>query len=152
MIIETVLSVPIELLGLLAQEGAAAPGGAGVPGAGPEAAAQNPGGLGLFENPLLPIGILFFLFYFIVLAPEKKRKRQEQQMLARIGKNDRVVTAGGIHGVVVAASPGSQVVTIRIDDKQNVRIRVNRSALSRVAGDLESEQSGSEATGGKDDE
>ena len=153
MIIETVLSVPIELLGLLAQEGAAAPGGAGVPGAGPEAAAQNPGGLGLlFENPLLPIGILFFLFYFIVLAPEKKRKRQEQQMLARIGKNDRVVTNGGIHGVVVAASPGSQVVTVRIDDKQNVRIRVNRYALTRVADDLESEQSGSKAAGGKDDE
>jgi preprotein translocase subunit YajC len=147
LIIETVLSVPIEFLGLLAQDGAAAPA-AVVPGA--EGAAQNPGGLGtLFENPLLPIGILFFLFYFIVLNPEKKRKRKEQQMLAQIGKNDRVVTAGGIHGVVVAARPDSEVITVRIDDKQNVRIRVNRSAIARVGGDTGTGQADSDKSGGK---
>ncbi|MAI69704.1 MAG: preprotein translocase subunit YajC [Rhodopirellula sp.] len=152
MIIETVLSVPIEFLGLLAQDGAAAPPG-GVPGAGAEGAAQNPGGLGvLFENPLLPIGILFFLFYFIVLAPEKKRKRKEQEMLSQIGKNDRVVTAGGIHGVVVSSRPESQVVTIRIDDKQNVRIRVNRSAIARVGGDVGTEQSDNGSSSSEDDD
>ncbi|MGI9467364.1 MAG: preprotein translocase subunit YajC [Rubripirellula sp.] len=150
MIIETVLSVPIEFLGLLAQEVAAAPDGV-VPGA--EGAAQNPGGLGLlFENPLLPIGILFFLFYFIVLAPEKKRKRKEQEMLSQIGKNDRVVTAGGIHGVVVSARPESQVVTVRIDDKQNVRIRVNRSAIARVGGDAGAEQPDGGKSGSEDDD
>ncbi len=149
MIIETVLSVPIEFLELLAQDGVAAPAGA-VPG---EGGAQNPGGLGaLFENPFLPIGILFFLFYFIVLAPEKKRKRKEQQMLSQIGKNDRVVTAGGIHGVVVVARPGSEVVTVRIDDKQNVRIRVNRSAIARVGGDGESEQSDGGGSSNADDD
>ena len=120
MIIENVVAVPVLFIGLLAQEAAGA---------------QEPAGLGLlFQNPLLPIGILFFLFYFIVLAPEKKRKRKEQAMLARISKNDRVVTTGGIHGVVVAAPPESDVVTIRIDDKQNVRIRVNRSAIARLGG------------------
>ena len=143
MIIDNVLAVPVQLLGLLAQDGAAAPA---------DGAAQNPGGLGmLFENPLLPVGILFFLFYFIVLAPEKKRKRKEQQMLSQIGKNDRVVTAGGIHGVVVAARPESQVVTIRVDDKQNVRIRVNRSAIARVGGDAGAEQSDSGKAGGASD-
>lgn len=151
MIIETVLSVPIEFMGLLAQDVAAAPGG-GAAGDGAGGVAQNPGGLGvLFENPLLPIGILFFLFYFIVLAPEKKRKRKEQEMLSQIGKNDRVVTAGGIHGVVVSARPESQVVTIRIDDKQNVRIRVNRSAIARVGGDAGAEP-GDDGKSGSDND
>jgi len=128
LIIENVVAVPVWIVGLLAQEGAAP---AGAPAAG-----QDPGGLGfLFQNPLLPIGILFFLFYVIVLAPEKKRKRKEQEMLSRISKNDRVVTLGGIHGVVVAAPPESDVVTVRIDDKQNVRIRVNRSAIARIGSD-----------------
>ena len=153
MIIETVLSVPIEFLRLLAQEVDAAPGGGAAGGGAAGGAAPDPGGLGLlFENPLLPIGILFFLFYFIVLAPEKKRKRKEQEMLSQIGKNDRVVTAGGIHGVVVAARPESQVVTIRIDDKQNVRIRVNRSAIARVGGDGESEQSDGGGSSNADDD
>jgi len=141
-------------LGLLAQEGAGAlaPGAGAGPEGGPAAAAQNPGGLGmLFENPLLPIGILFFMFYFIVLNPEKKRKRKEQQMLAQIGKNDRVVTAGGIHGVVVSARPESQVITIRIDDKQNVRIRVNRSAIARVGDDSGVDQVDADKSGGKSD-
>ena len=92
---------------------------------------------------------MFFLFYFIVLNPEKKRKRKEQQMLAQIGKNDRVVTAGGIHGVVVAARPDSQVLTVRIDDKQNVRIRVNRSAISRVGGETGTAQADADKSGEK---
>ncbi len=154
MIIENVLAVTVQFFGLLAQEGAAVPAGGAVPVGGPavDGAAQNPGGLGvLFENPLFLIGPLFFLFYFIVLAPEKKRKRKEQQMLSQIGKNDRVVTAGGIHGVVVAARPESEVVTIRIDDKQNVRIRVNRSAIAKVAGETGVEQGGSGKAGGASD-
>lgn len=143
MIIENVVAVPVWIIGLLAQEGA---------GAQPGAAPQDPGGLGfLFQNPLLPIGMLFFLFYFIVLAPEKKRKRKEQEMLSRISKNDRVVTAGGIHGVVVTAPPESDVVTIRIDDKQNVRIRVNRSAIARIGGDQGSANGESKSTGTVDE-
>ena len=72
-------------------------------------------------------------------------------MLSQIGKNDRVVTAGGIHGVVVSARPESQVVTIRIDDKQNVRIRVNRSAIARVGGDAGAEP-GDDGKSGSDND
>ena len=90
------------------------------------------------------MGILFFLFYFIVLAPERKRKRREQMRLAQISKNDRVITAGGIHGVVVQANPKSDVITVRIDDKQNVRVRVNRSMILGVNSDSANDASDSD--------
>ena len=43
--------------------------------------------------------------------------------------------AGGIHGVVVQANPKSDVICVRIDDKQNVRVRVNRSMILGVNSD-----------------
>ena len=142
MFIENLYVLPIRFVGLLAQD---VTGGPVAPDAGAGGPAQNPGGLGiLFENPLLPMGILFFLFYFIVLAPERKRKRREQMRLAQISKNDRVITAGGIHGVVVQASPKSDVITVRIDDKQNVRVRVNRSMILGVNSDSANDASDSD--------
>ena len=64
--------------------------------------------------------------------------------LAQISKNDRVITAGGIHGVVVQANPKSDVITVRIDDKQNVRVRVNRSMILGVNSDSANDASDSD--------
>ncbi|MGI9472284.1 MAG: preprotein translocase subunit YajC [Rubripirellula sp.] len=123
MITENFLASAILQIGLLAQE---------------EGTAQEPGGLGLFENPLVPIAGLFFLFYFIVLLPDRKRKREEAQMLSKLTKNDRIVTTGGIHGVVVSAPEESDVVTIRIDENGNARLRVNRSSIAKIVSPKES--------------
>ncbi|TWU47769.1 preprotein translocase subunit YajC [Rubripirellula reticaptiva] len=117
-------------LQLLAQD---AGGGAG---AAPAGAAPS-GGPGDFLSPfLLPAGLLF-LFYFIVIAPERRRKSDEAKLMSAIKKNDRVVTIGGIHAVVAAVSPDSDVVTLRIDENANTRIKVNRSAISRIVTDKE---------------
>ena len=50
-------------------------------------------------------------------------------------KNDRVVTVGGIHGTIVSTSSESSIVTIRIDEQNNTKIKVNRTAISKVASD-----------------
>jgi preprotein translocase subunit YajC len=49
-----------------------------------------------------------------------------------------VVTVGGIIGVVVNTQKGSPEVTLRIDDNNNTRIHVLRSAISRVLADEKS--------------
>lgn len=79
--------------------------------------------------PFLAIGVLF---YFILIAPERRKRKQMDELLKNIKKNDQVVTIGGICGTVVNASPGSSVVTIRVDDGNNTRLKVLRSAISRV--------------------
>lgn len=82
----------------------------------------------MLGNPLfLPIG-LFMIFYLVVLAPERRRKAEEASMLAALKKNDRVITVGGIHGSVVAVNDG--VVTLRIDESGNAKIKVNQSAIA----------------------
>ncbi|MGB7327968.1 MAG: preprotein translocase subunit YajC [Rubripirellula sp.] len=130
-------------LQLLAQDA----GGAGAAPAG----AAPAGGSGDFLSPfLLPAGLLF-LFYFIVIAPERRRKSDEAKLMSAIKKNDRVVTIGGIHAVVAAVSPDSDVVTLRIDENANTRIKVNRSAISRIVTDKETSGKENNSDQSKDD-
>jgi len=87
------------------------------------------------ENPLLlPVGLLA-VFYVTFLLPERRRKAEEAKLLAGIQKNDRVVTAGGLHGVVVSAPPDSDVITLKIDEQGNTRVKINRTAIANVLPD-----------------
>ena len=90
----------------------------------------------LFHPLVLPVG-LFLLFYLTFIAPERRRKADEAKLMSSLKKNDRVVTIGGIHGTVVAVSPESKVVTLKIDESGNTRIKVNRTAIASVLAQAE---------------
>ena len=83
---------------------------------------------------LLMMGAIFVVFYLLLIRPQKKKQKDEQkkreEMLKSMRKNDRVVTLGGIHGIV--ATVGETEVTIKVDEKSDVRLRVSRDAISRV--------------------
>lgn len=96
-----------------------------------------------FLGPIVVIGILF---YFMLIRPEKRKQADIQRMQQELKKNDRVVTIGGIIGVVVNTQQGSDEVTIRIDENTNTRIRVVRSAVSRV---LSTDKVDDDASGAK---
>ncbi len=83
------------------------------------------------------IGLILMLvvFYGIVLSGNRREKKKRQDMLAAIGKNDRVMTIGGILGTVVSA--GENEVTLKVDESANVKITVIRSAIQRVLADDE---------------
>ena len=128
--------------------------GPGVEAGGPGEAtdpvdpADQPFLVRLLNNPLfLPAGVML-IFYLVFLGPERRRKLEEAKRLAAIGKNDRVVTSGGIHGVVVSAPQNSDVLTVRIDDNNNIRVKVSRWALTAVKDESEKDGSGKS---GKDD-
>lgn len=87
----------------------------------------------ILDNPMVLMMGLFMIFYFTFLRPERRRKAAEAEKMSLLKKNDRVVTVGGIHGVIVAASPDSDVITLKIDESGNTRIKVNRSAIATVA-------------------
>lgn len=114
-------------LGLLAQDNAAP-------------ADDRPALVQILENPLTPLVGLFFLFYFIFILPEKRKKADEKKMMSELKKNDRIVTIGGIHGTIVAAPQDSKVVTIRVDENSNARIKLNKSAIAAVVVDKESQE------------
>lgn len=86
---------------------------------------------------LLPFILIAVLFYFMLIRPERKKRTETVKMLENMKKNDRVLTIGGIHGVVVNVQKDSEDVTLRIDDSTNTRMRVLRSAISRIITDDE---------------
>ena len=132
----------MQTLNLLAQEAEAAAAAAG------QAAGEPVFGIrAILNNPLFPLVGLFILFYFIFIVPERRRKGEEAKMMSSVKKNDRIVTIGGIHGTIVNATADGDVVTIKIDEGGNTRVKLNRSAISKVIqdGDDKGKDSGSDS-------
>jgi preprotein translocase subunit YajC len=99
-------------------------------------AAAPASGVEQFFNSPLPLMVgMAVLFILIFIRPEQKRKAQEAKLMASLKKNDRIVTIGGIHGTIVSAAPESDVVTIKIDEAGNTRVKINRSAVARIVQD-----------------
>ena len=49
----------------------------------------------------LPIYVLIFaIIYFVMIRPQAKKQKEHNQMLDNLKKGDRVVTNGGIVGVI----------------------------------------------------
>lgn len=89
-----------------------------------------------FELPLpLLIAIMFGLFYFIILRPQQSKEKQFRKMLEGLKEKDRVVTIGGIHGVVTNVQRDRDEVTLRVDESTGTKIRVGVSAIARLVTD-----------------
>lgn len=101
---------------------------------------------------LLPFILMFVVMYFLILRPQKKKERERKALLSRIKKNDRVVTAGGVHGVITSVRENE--IILRVDDAKDVKIKVDRSAIVtvlEVAHDVEdTEESKEEIKGSKE--
>ncbi|KKO20210.1 MAG: preprotein translocase subunit YajC [Candidatus Brocadia sp.] len=89
---------------------------------------SSPGGM---LSMLLPFILMFVVMYFLILRPQKRKEKERKALLARVKKNDRVVTAGGIHGLVTSVR--EHEVILRIDDAKDIKIKVDRSAIVTVA-------------------
>ena len=55
---------------------------------------------------------IFALFYFVMIRPQRKRQKQQQEAVASLQKGDKVVTAGGIFGVVDSVREDSVVIKV----------------------------------------
>lgn len=85
------------------------------------------------QNPFvtfLPLVLIFVVFYFFMIRPQQKRETERKKMIEAIKKGERVVTIGGIHGVVSQVDEGS--VLVEIDKGSSTKIRVDKSAIARV--------------------
>ena len=91
-----------------------------------------PGGGEGGGNPImsfLPLVAIIAIFYFLILRPQNKKQKETQKMLSALKKGDRVVTIGGIHGVIQSIKENT--VIVKVDD--NVKLELNRGAISSVS-------------------
>ena len=97
------------------------------------------GGAPLGGGNLWSLAITFLpiivLFYLLMLRPQKQEQAKRAKMLEALKKNDRVVTVGGMYGVVTNVHPEADEVTLKVDETTNTKIRVQLSAISRVLGE-----------------
>lgn len=82
------------------------------------------GGLGAF----VPLIIMFAIFYFLLIRPQQKKAKQHKAMLASVKKGDKVISSGGLHGVVTGIT--DEVVTVEIAPK--VRVKISRGSIGGV--------------------
>jgi preprotein translocase subunit YajC len=80
---------------------------------------------------LIPMGAIFLIFYFLLIRPQQRKQKDHDNLLKAIGKGDRVVTTGGIHGLVTGVS--EDVLTLEIANLkgERVRIKVDRGRIDR---------------------
>ncbi len=95
-------------------------------------AAPNAQQGGQQANPILafaPIILMFAVFYFLLIRPQQKRQKKHDDMIKNVKKGDKVVTTGGIIGIVVGVKD-SQVV-LKVGDGET-KIEFLKSAISQV--------------------
>lgn len=82
--------------------------------------------------PMWPFALVIVLMYFLWIRPQRVEQRKHQESLNALKKNDRVVTIGGIFGVVTNVRKEADEVTLKVDEDTNTKIRVRLGAIARV--------------------
>lgn len=100
----------LPLTALLAQADAAAP----APG----------GGLGMF----VPMILIMVMFYFILIRPQRQQQKRQEEMRKNVRIGDKVVTIGGIHGIISGVT--DKTVSVKIAD--GLSVKFDRSAIAIV--------------------
>jgi preprotein translocase subunit YajC len=95
---------------------------------------------GAQPNPLVsffPFLIIIVMFYFLLIRPQQKRQKEHKALIENLKSGDKVLTAGGIYGVVTNVK--EKIVTVRI--AENVKVELEKASVSTVLKDEESSKS-----------
>lgn len=87
------------------------------------AAAQQ----GSMWSSLLMIVMLFVIMYFFMIRPQRKQQKELDNFRNSLAKGQKVVTAGGIYGVVKEIN--ERDILMEVDG--NVTLRVDKTAIMR---------------------
>ncbi len=76
----------------------------------------------------IPLVLIFVVFYFLLIRPQQKKVKEHKAMLEAVRRGDRVVTNGGIVGLVTKVD--ERELTLEIAD--NVRVKAMRDMIASV--------------------
>lgn len=91
------------------------------------ASSSNTGGLG----SLIMIVALIAIFYFFMIRPQSKKQKEIKKFRENLSKGDKVITAGGVYGIIKEVKDTSFVIEIT----SNVCIRVDKNSVYPSAQD-----------------
>ena len=87
-----------------------------------------------FQNMqmLITIGFMFLMMYMLMIRPQQKKQKELAAQIASLKTGDKVVTSGGIHGVISNIKEGSALL-LKVDD--NCKMLVEKSAIATIVKD-----------------
>ncbi len=79
-------------------------------------------------TPILMMVLVFAVFWFFMIRPQQKKQKQLEEARNNMGKGDKVVTSGGIYGVIKGVKDEAFIVEVA----ENVRLDIARSSVFPV--------------------
>lgn len=98
-----------------------------------QAPAAGPAGGGSMMWIML---IAISLLYFFMIRPQNKKQKEIANFRKSLQVNQKVITAGGIHGVIKEINDNDVVLEIA----SNVKIRIDKNSIFAAAADANSSQ------------
>ena len=83
----------------------------------------------------LPLIGIFAVFYMLLILPQQRKQKKWQEMLTQLKSGDRVVTSGGVRGIIIALR--DDYVHLRVAP-DNLKIEVARSAIVSLSAEEKS--------------
>jgi preprotein translocase subunit YajC len=92
---------------------------------GQQGGGQGAGGM---LGSLIPLILIFVIFYFLLIRPQQKRAKEHKTMIENLKKGDKIITSGGVYGVIEAV--GTNTVTVKISE--NVKVKFGKAYVAAV--------------------
>ncbi len=92
--------------------------------------AQGQGQPGSGFEFLIPIGLMVVMFYFLIIRPQKKRQEEHRKLVESLKKGQKVVTAGGIHGIITNVK--DTTIVVKVDDSNNTKMEFEKGSIERI--------------------
>lgn len=92
----------------------------------------SPQGGGANYSFLLMMALIFGIMYLFMIRPQQKKQKELNNFRNSLAKGEKIVTIGGIYGVIVEVK--ERYVLVEID--ANVKIRVDKSAIVKDVSDI----------------
>lgn len=79
---------------------------------------------------------MFAIMYFFMIRPQNKKQKEIANFRKALQVNQRVITAGGIYGIIKEVNDNDVVLEIA----HNVRITIDKNSIYAAANDANSSQ------------
>ena len=70
--------------------------------------------------------LMFAMFYFLIIRPQRKRQQEHQALLASLNVGDKIITIGGIHGVIESMKEDSVLIKL----ESGATVRMSRASIA----------------------
>lgn len=87
------------------------------------------GGSGDFLVQLFPLILIFVVFYFLLIRPQQAKVKAQREMLSGVKRGDRVVTGGGIIGLVTKVISDNE---LQVELADGVRVRIVKQTITDI--------------------